>query len=118
MLENIHSAYKVGASLGIKPSIADPAIPGNDILAKVTIAQWQAFIEKVRVHASYARRAQDEDDMEEATRLWRKVFGDRFKATANVAKATNASAFATAPAASGYQFPNTPAAPNKPRGFA
>lgn len=118
MLENIYNTYKVGASLGIKPTVADPAIAGNDILAKVTVAQWQAFIEKVRVHAGYARRAQDEDDMEEATRLWRKVFGARFKATANVAKAAAASVFATAPAASGYQFPNTPAAPNKPRGFA
>jgi hypothetical protein len=118
MLENIYNAYKVGASLGIKPAIADPAIPTNDILAKVTVAQWQAFIEKVRVHAGYARRAQTEDDMEEATRLWRKVFGDRFKATANVAKAASSSMFATAPAPTGYQFPNAPAAPNKPRGFA
>ncbi len=118
MLENIYSAYNVGATLGFKPTIADPAIPGNDILAKVTLRQWQDFIEKARVHAGYARRAQDEDDMEEATRLWRKVFGDRFKATANVAKAAAGGAFATAPAASGYQFPNTPTAPNKPRGFA
>lgn len=98
--------------------IADPAAPENDILAKVTIAQWKDFIEKVRVHADYARRAQNETDMEEATRLWRKVFGDRFKATANPAKAANYSGYAAAAAPAGYTFPDAMAAPTKPRGFA
>ena len=93
-----------------KPFIRDPAIPGNDILTKVTVAQWKDFIEKVRVHAEFARRAQREEDMEEATRLWRRVFGDRFKDTANVAKAATASGFAAARSpAPGYTFPNAPA---------
>lgn len=117
-LENIHAMYGTSASLGHKPFIADPAIPGNDILAKVTVAQWQNFIEKVRVHAGYARRAQDETDVAEATRLWRKVFGSRFPSTASAA-ASAASTFASAVApTSGYTFPNANAAPKKPRGFA
>lgn len=119
LLENIHATYGFSASLDQKPLIADPAVPANDILAKVTIAQWKDFIEKVRVYADIARRAQDADDMEEATRRWRRVFGDRFKATANVAKAAASSALATAVPAAGYTFPNAMAAPsNKPRGFA
>ena len=120
LLENIHAAHGTAAALGIKPFINDPAVPGNDILAKVTVAQWKDFIEKVRVYADVARRAQSEDDMEEATRLWRRVFGDRFKSTSNVARAATAGGFAAAPVApAAYSFPDKPAAPtNQPRGFA
>ncbi len=57
--------------------------------------------------------------MDEATRQWRRVFGDRFRATAAMAKASNFGGFATAaPIAAGYTFPNAMAAPSKPRGFA
>ncbi len=120
MLESIYSSYSTLAEIGIKPAIDDPSLPGNDILSKVSITDWKNFIERVRVHASYARRAQDEDDMEEATRLWRKLFGDRFKATANTAKAESLASYATAPivATTGYTFPNSPVTPTKPRGFA
>lgn len=118
MLESIHKAYGSLADAGLKPSIDDPGLPGNDILSKVSITDWKNFIERVRVHAGYARRAQSEEDMEEATRLWRKLFGDRFKATENAAKAASLASSVTAPASVGYTFPNAPAAPTKPRGFA
>jgi hypothetical protein len=118
MLESIHNAYGPLAAAGMKPSIDDPGLPGNDILSKVSITDWKNFIERVRVHADYARRAQSEDDMEEATRLWRKLFGDRFKATENAAKAASLASTVSVPASGGYTFPNAPAAPTKPRGFA
>lgn len=71
---------------------------------------------RVRIDAGYARQAQDTADMEEATRLWRKLFGDRFRATANAPQAVNMSSTTTAPAAgAGYVFPNANAAPTKPR---
>ena len=93
---------------------------GNDILAKVTVPQWKTFIDKVRVYADVARRAQDTDDMDEATKQWRRVFGERFKSTVKAATAATYGGFATAVAPSpGYTFPNNPAAPSgKPRGFA
>jgi len=120
LLANIYREYAWLSAIDQKPFLSDPADPSNDILGKVSVAQWKDFIEKVRVYADIARRAQDAADMEEATRHWRRVFGDRFKPTANVAKATNAGAFAAAvPVAAGYTFPNAMAAPaNKPRGFA
>ncbi len=120
MFESIYASYGTLAEAGIKPTIADPALPSNDILSKVSITDWKNFIERVRVHSGYARRAQDEEDMEEATRLWRKLFGWRFKSTANAAKAESLASYAAAPAvaAQGYTFPNAPAAPTKPRGFA
>ncbi|NTU61546.1 MAG: nucleotidyltransferase [Caldiserica bacterium] len=120
MLESIYASYGFLAERNIKPTIDDPGLPGNDILSKVSLTDWKSFIEKVRVHASYARQAQNEEDLEEATRLWRKLFGDRFKPTSNPAKATSLSSFASAPTvlATGYKFPDKPASPTKPRGFA
>jgi hypothetical protein len=121
LLSNIYNAYAALARNDQKPFIADPAVPTNDILAKVSIAQWKEFLEKVRVYADIAHRAQAADDMEEATRQWRRVFGDRFKPTGTVAKAASFGGLARASAPSaGYTFPDAMAAPtnNKPRGFA
>lgn len=120
LLESLHEQYAPLAAMGLKPTLSDPAVVGNDILAKVTLAQWKEFLEKVRVHADYARRAQDAQDVEEATRLWRKVFGERFKSTAKAAQATAVGAFVAAPApGTSYTFPDAKVTPpNKPRGFA
>jgi hypothetical protein len=117
MLERMHAEYVLLASLKWKPTIDDPSLPGNDILAKVTVPQWLDFMEKVRVYADVARRAQKTDDMEDATRLWRRVFGERFPKTETVAKAASFTTPVVAPA-SGFTFPNVPVAPAKPRGFA
>jgi hypothetical protein len=120
MLANIHAAYGALAALGLKPTIADPGLSGSsDILSKVSKTDWLAFMERVRVHAGYARRAQDTADMDEATRLWRYLFGPRFKPTENAPRAVSMSSVMAAPAAgAGYVFPNANAAPTKPRGFA
>lgn len=57
LLANIHNEYAWLATNNQKPVIADPADPLNDILGKVSVAQWKDFIEKVRVYADIARRA-------------------------------------------------------------
>lgn len=120
MLENIDAAYGALAKAGVKPLIPDPGLNNTgDILSKVSKTDWTNFIDRVRVHADYARRAQSSDDMAEATRLWRKLFGPRFKETAQPAQATQLSSVTVAPqAAKGYVFPNADASPTKPRGFA
>jgi len=116
-LENIYEKYKDAAARDEKPFIEDPSVKNSDILAKVSVAQWKLFIDKCRVYAGYARSAQDTNDMDEATRLWRKVFGDRFPKTANQASAVGVGATAVA-ASTGFSFPSQAAAPAKPRGFA
>jgi Second Messenger Oligonucleotide or Dinucleotide Synthetase domain len=119
MLENIYSTYGTSAQADQKPFIEDPGLPGNDIISKVSITDWKNFIERVRVHAEYARKGQSEENMEEATRLWRKLFGNRFKTTVNAAKDMSLNTYEEAPVVSvGYTFPSTPATPKKPRGFA
>lgn len=119
MLENIYRAYGAMATSGLKPHIEDPSLPGNNIISNVSVTEWKSFVERVRVHAVYARRAQGESDTDEATRLWQKLFGDRFRPTVNAAKAESLTSRITLPAArQGYTFPDAPATPNKPRGFA
>lgn len=119
LLENIYDNYKFLASIDRKPTIDDPAVPGNDILSKVTVAQWKEFLEKVRVYAAIARRAQDEEDVDESTRQWRRVFGDRFPSTVTAARSMSTTATASAAGlGAGYVFPSQPSAPSKPRGFA
>lgn len=121
LLENIYANYGADAEAGYKPFIEDPGVPGNDIMSKVSITDWKAFIERVRVHAGLARRAQNEQDEEEATRLWRRVFGDRFPAVPKpAAKAENLGrvAFILPTGLGTYQFPDRNAAPTVPRSFA
>lgn len=120
LLENIHSAYAPLAELNLKPNIEDPALPGNNILSKVSLTDWKNFLERVRVHAGYARRAQNQSatDMDEATRLWRILFGSRLKDTESTVKASHLGSTVKATASTGYTFPNEDAAPTKPRGFA
>ncbi|WP_349958086.1 nucleotidyltransferase [Rhizobium sp. ZPR3] len=120
MLESIHRAYGFQAEMDIKPFISDPSV-GTDILSKVSVAQWKAFMAKVKTYADYARKAQSTDDMDDATWYWRKVFGERFPATTTekVAKASSLLEKAAATAGtSTYVFPDAMAAPTKPRGFA
>jgi len=117
LLEGIRDSYSNLAEAGEKPFISDPGLPGNDILSKVSITDWKNFMTRIRSHAGHARRAQDEEDVEESTRLWRILFGSRFRSTAKAAVAQSVASAFVAPAPS-YTFPDAPAAPKKPRGFA
>lgn len=120
LLENIYDNYGASAEAGHKPFIEDPGLPGSDIMSKVSITDWKNFIERVRVHAGLARRAQNEQDEEEATKLWKRIFGDRFPSVpkAAVKSESLARVASVAPVAGGYQFPDRNAAPAVPRTFA
>jgi hypothetical protein len=119
MLEGIYRKYGSLAAQGIKPIIYDPGLPGSDILSKVSISDWKAFIEKISIHAGYARQAQTDANVEYATELWRRLFGPRFKSTQASARASSLATYATAPTvANSYIFPDKPVTAGKPRGFA
>ncbi|MDC7682168.1 hypothetical protein PQU92_02705 [Asticcacaulis sp. BYS171W] len=77
-LENICHEYFDAAMRGRKPIIIDPAMPENNMLDGVSAPQWQAFIDKVRIHAQFARKAQISTDLNKAVWYWQKVFGDQF----------------------------------------
>lgn len=119
MLENIVASYGDMADIDQKPWLEDPGMPGNDILSKVSITSWKSFISRVKTHAAVARKALEEDDIEEATRLWRKLFGSRFKSTQKSAAGTSTNSFAAVPIEQkSYSFPDRAVKATTPRGFA
>lgn len=119
MLESIVASYGDMADIDQKPWLEDPGMPGNDILSKVSITNWKSFISRVRTHAAVARKAIEEEDLEEATRQWRKLFGPRFKSTQKSAASTSTSSFVAAPLETkSYSFPDRAVKATTPRGFA
>ncbi|MGX5843693.1 SMODS domain-containing nucleotidyltransferase [Mesorhizobium sp. ArgA1] len=77
-LENLLDEYGKMAKRGRKPVVQDPALRDGDLLSKVSPTDWIRFMSRVESHAEIARKAQDTDDVELATYLWRRLFGPRF----------------------------------------
>ncbi|MER9951864.1 nucleotidyltransferase [Mesorhizobium sp. M0047] len=61
-----------------KPILDDPAVPGNDILSRVSKRDWSTFMTLVAKHAEIASLAQTIDDERLEILLWRLIFGERF----------------------------------------
>ena len=115
MLETMESRYGTYVSLDTVPFIEDPGVPGNSVLAGMTISAFKGFYNKAATCAEIGRRALDAGDTEEGLQLWRDVFGSRFPAPANL----KTSDLLNDPVAPGsLAFLDQPVRPNKPRGFA
>lgn len=114
-LDGIVSTYRYWVRIQTVPRIEDPGVPGNSVTEGMTFAAFEGFYKKAEAHADKARDALATDDSEEATKLWRAIFGDRFPKV----KSTSATGLlddATAPRTA--VFPNRPVKPNRPAGFA
>ena len=116
MLENIVARYAVEVSVGLIPTLEDPSMPGNDVLAGLSFAAFEGFYNKVKAHAAIGRYALSLVDQEKATDHWRTLFGERFPKPP-IRKSTGL--LDTAAVSSGLVFPDRPVRPaNKPQGFA
>ncbi len=114
-LEEITKRYEINSLLGTVPNIPDPAVPGNYVTTGITPAAFLGFYNKAKSHAELGRKALNETDPEEATNLWRQIFGDRFPKT----EGTKSESLLAAPVGlTSPSFPNRPVTPNKPKGFA
>lgn len=114
-LEGIVEKYALDIAAKVVPAIEDPGVPGNSVITGMIFESFEGFYNKAKAHAELGRRALSETDPEEATKLWRKIFGDRFPETKS-AKTNNSLAGVVTP--SSLTFPNRPVIPNKPGGFA
>ena len=116
MLESIVASYAYEVSLGIVPSLEDPSMPGNNVLAGLSFAAFEGFYNKVKAHAAIGRYALGLADQDKATEQWRRLFGERFPKPP-IRKSTGL--LETAAVSSGLVFPDRPVRPaNKPQGFA
>jgi hypothetical protein len=116
-LEEIVDRYAIDILLKRVPQIDDPGVPGNSVTSGMTFAAFEGFYNKAKAHAELGRRAQkeQEQDPDEALKLWRKIF-ESFPA-ANVSKSHSLLSAAVTP--NDLTFPDRPISPgNKPRGFA
>ena len=115
LLDEIVRRYQTHISLEIVPFISDPSVPGNSVTDGMTFSAFRGFYNKVKNHADIGRRALEADNEEDATKLWREIFGDRFPAT-KTGKA--AESLMGAALTSNLSFPDRPVKPNTPGGFA
>jgi len=114
-LETIVAKYSLNVLLKTVPLIPDPAIPGNSVTDGMSADAFVGFYNKAKEHAELGRKALNEEDPEKATKLWRKIFGDRFPETKS---SKTESTLAAAISPSSLTFPDRPVRPNKPGGFA
>ena len=77
-LDGIVSEYATCVRIGQVPRIEDPGVAGNSVTDGMTFAAFEGFYRKAEAHAKMAWNALAADDDDEATKLWRKIFGDRF----------------------------------------
>ena len=114
-LENIVSKYKFYICSNKVRNISDPGVPSNSVTDGITSDAFAGFYNKVKEHAELGRKALNETDVEKATELWQKIFGDRFPKT-EVSNSKSLLAAASTP--SSLTFPDRSVEPNKPKGFA
>ena len=114
-LENIVNKYELDVLLNTVPNIPDPAGTGNFVTNGITPDAFAGFYNKAKVHAELGRKALNETDVEKATELWKKIFGDRFPKTET---SRSASLLEQPVKPSSLTFPNRRVTPNKPKGFA
>jgi hypothetical protein len=113
-LEEIVLKYKAYIDLKIVPHIDDPGVPGNSVTDGITFDAFNGFYNKAKSHAEIGRKALNETDEEEALKLWRTIFGERFPKN----KMTSNSLLKNALVPPALTFPDRPVEPKKPGGFA
>ena len=114
-LEGIVGKYEICVALNMVPYIRDPGGTGNNVTDGITPEAFAGFYNKVKAHAELGRKALNETDVEKATKLWKKIFGDRFPKTES---SKSGSLLAAARTPSTPTFPNHPVRPKEPKGFA
>lgn len=116
LLERIRDGYALYVALGVVPTVQDPAVPGNDVMAGVEPEVFKRFHNIMDEHATMGRRAieLEETNPAEALALWRKIFGPRFPASGQSQSEASNITPAVAPS-----FPDRKVVPDRgPKGFA
>ncbi len=113
-LEAIVKKYEWYIPLQRVPSLPDPGIQSNSVTNGMTVDAFIDFYNKTKEYAELGRKALNETDPEKATKLWKDIFGDRFPKT----EGTNSNSLLAPAVTTQVIFPNEPAGPKKPKGFA
>jgi hypothetical protein len=75
-LETMVATYSPYAAAGTKPFLGDHGVPANNVLVRVSPADFKAFIELATKAAKLARSALEATTIKESCDKWRQLFGD------------------------------------------
>jgi len=84
--ERIRDEYADHATRGVTPFIPDRALPGNNVLQRVSGEDFAGFHARVREAADLARAALEKEDISASAKLWRRLLGDSFPKPPNGAE--------------------------------
>jgi len=77
-LEKIRDDFATDALLGRTPFLANHGIPNDNVLERISGADFKAFHGHVSDAATLARKALDDEDKKKSAGHWRELFGDKF----------------------------------------
>lgn len=122
LLENAFNKFKSFRTTGKMPELPDPGLHDyqekkyRTVRTSMTDDEFEFFLEVLEESLDWAKKALNASSEHEASKYWRKFFGDTFKLAPADTKAE--SLLETAVTPGGLSFPNKPIAPRKPGGFA
>ena len=107
--------YKYHRELTACSRLDDPAVPGGNLLAGVSGVEFCSYYDKIQKHRDDAALALAQEDQDDATTYWRRIFGPRFPPPPRLMTSSLRKATVMSP----LTFKDTPAAPtNRPAKFA
>lgn len=76
--ETMEETYRPFVNTGQVPFLGDRGVPGHNVLKRVSVSDFAAFMGHVTDAAKLARQALDATTISESAKNWRKIFGDEF----------------------------------------
>lgn len=76
--EGLRDRYRTDVAAGGVPFLPDHGVPQNNVLKRITPAQFRTFWDKADAAARQARLALDSLTLQESATLWRRLFGNEF----------------------------------------
>ena len=78
VFEGMRDEWEYMASLGQKPRLADHGVPEHDVLKRLEVKDFRAFIKAASEASDTAREALQSTDAQESASLWQALLGKRF----------------------------------------
>ncbi|WP_137114050.1 hypothetical protein [Mesorhizobium sp. GR13] len=76
--EKLRDTFSPYARMGTVPYLPDHGVPSHNVLKRLSLEDFTAFVAAVTAAADNARKALDSQDAGESGRLWQKLFGTSF----------------------------------------
>ena len=76
--EGLRNKFQPFAKMNTVPFLADHGVPSHNVLQRLELADFIAFVDAVSVAASTSRKALNSQDTSESGQLWQSLFGSCF----------------------------------------